>query len=66
MSHHDHDDHHSHAPQPTSHASGVNYWEQQLQRSSLKEPPFIPKSQWIRPLSAFLTLEFKGNLINKN
>ena len=60
MSHHDHDDHHSHTPEPTSPGSDKNYWEQQLQRSSLKEPPLVPKSQWIKPLSVFLALEFKG------
>jgi len=55
-----HDDSHSHSHH--SNISGNQYWEQQLARNSLKEVPFVSKKHWLKPLSSFLTLEYKGRI----
>jgi hypothetical protein len=38
----------------------LNHWEQELLKPSLKEPPFKNKSEWIKPLTIFHTLAFRG------
>jgi len=57
---HDHDSHGHHAEHKPSNNSGKNHWEQELEKPSLKEAPFIAKKDWLRPLSSFLNFEFKG------
>jgi hypothetical protein len=54
MSHNDnHNDHHS--------EKKFNHWEKELLKPSLKEAHFKNKSEWIRPLTIFHTLAFRGN-----
>jgi hypothetical protein len=38
----------------------LNHWEQELLKPSLKEPPFKKKNEWIKPLTIFHTLAFRG------
>ncbi len=38
------------------------YFEQELEKTSLREPPFNPKITWMKSLSVFTTLEFKGKI----
>lgn len=44
------------------HSAGekLSYWEEQLKRQSLKEAPLISKYKWIRPLTVFHSLSFRG------
>ena len=49
---------HEHAHHSTGHK--LNYFEQELQKPSLKEPAYKSKFTWVKPLSAFHTMEFKG------
>jgi hypothetical protein len=39
----------------------LSYWEQQLLRPNLKEPPMVSKYHWLKPLTVYHALEFKGN-----
>lgn len=39
-----------------------NYWNQQLKRESLKEPELKMKYFWLKPLTTFHRLEFRGRL----
>jgi hypothetical protein len=39
-----------------------NFWEEQLKRITLKEPPMKSKWSWIKPLSGYHTLEFRGKI----
>jgi hypothetical protein len=58
MSHnHNHSDPHSEAK--------LNHWEKELLKSSLKEPSFKHKSEWVRPLTIFHTLAFRGIYIKE-
>lgn len=41
-----------------------NHWEEELKKESLKETPLKPKSQWLKPLTIYHSLEFKGKLTN--
>jgi hypothetical protein len=38
-----------------------NHWAEEIKKPSLKEPPFKSKFQWLKPITAFTRLEFKGN-----
>jgi hypothetical protein len=42
-----------------SHESPKNYWAKELEKPSLAEPK-LTKFMWVKPLSLFHTLEFKG------
>lgn len=41
--------------------SKLNHWEKELLKTSLKEPAFKPKGEWVKPLTIFHTLAFRGN-----
>jgi hypothetical protein len=36
------------------------YWHQELKKPSLKEPPLKYKYYWLKPLSTFHRMEFRG------
>ncbi len=38
----------------------LDYWEEQLKRPSLKEPAMKTKYYWLKPLTVYHALEFKG------
>jgi hypothetical protein len=40
--------------------SGKNYWEKELEKKTLKEPPLKSKFQWIKPLTVYHALVFRG------
>jgi hypothetical protein len=40
----------------------TNYWEQELKKNSLKEPPMKARFLWLKPLTIFHGLEFRGYL----
>ena len=52
MSHSLHNDH--------STGEKLSYWEEELKKPSLKEPPLVSKYKWIRPLTVFHSLAFRG------
>lgn len=37
-----------------------NHWENELQKPSLKEPPLKSKWLWLKPLTVYHSLEFRG------
>jgi hypothetical protein len=37
-----------------------NYWEKELEKVSLKEPSLVSKYFWLKPLTMFHSLEFRG------
>ena len=37
-----------------------SYWEKELEKSSLREPPMKAKLQWLKPLSIMHRMEFRG------
>jgi hypothetical protein len=39
-----------------------NHWELELEKTSLKEPALKSKYQWLKPLTVYHALEFRGNL----
>ena len=41
-------------------ATERNYWEDQLERSNLKEPNLVSKKFWLKPLTVYHALEFRG------
>ena len=47
------------------HSDTKTHWEKELQKPSLKEAPLKPKFQWMKPLTIYHTLEFRGNFIIK-
>lgn len=57
MSHHD-EKKESH----TSESSHIkkSYWEKELEKDSLKEPPMKRKWHWLKPLTTYHALEFRG------
>jgi len=44
-------------------AHKLNHWEKELLKPTLKEPGFKSKGEWIKPLTIFHTLAFRGKLI---
>lgn len=45
------------------HVDSKNHWEKELEKDSLKEPPFKGKFSWINALTHLHSLEFKGKKI---
>ncbi len=41
-------------------AHKLNHWEKELLKPTLKEPGFKSKSEWIKPLTIYHTLGFRG------
>lgn len=37
-----------------------SYWEKELEKDSLKEPPMKSKISWIKPMTMFHDLEYRG------
>ena len=37
-----------------------SHWEKELEKDSLKEPPMKSKLLWIKPLTTFHSLEYRG------
>lgn len=44
-----------------AHLESKNHWEKELEKDSLKEPPFKSKLSWMKPLTHLHALEFRGN-----
>lgn len=56
MTEHAHNDHHV----DSIHKS---HWEQELEKPTLKEGPYKLKFLWLKPLSAFHSMEFRGKAV---
>jgi hypothetical protein len=50
----------SHSSHNEDSKSHLSYWEQQLKRPNLQEPPLVGKFHWLKPLTVYHVLEFKG------
>jgi hypothetical protein len=46
-----------------NHSETKNHWEEELKKSSLKEPPFKSKFNWLRPITAMTKCEFRGKWV---
>ena len=44
----------------SSHQPKKSYWETELEKTSLAEPPMKPKITWLKPLSIMHRFEFRG------
>ena len=53
MSHHD-------ETLPNNNQPTKSYWEKELEKPSLKEPPLKSKFFWLKPLTPYHSLEFRG------
>lgn len=42
-----------------------NHWEKELEKRSLREPPLVSKFKWLKPLTIFQSLEFRGKSLKK-
>ena len=43
-----------------------NHWELDLEKTSLKEPALKSKYHWLKPLTVYHALEFRGNFQSFN
>lgn len=46
-----------------AHLDTKNHWEKELEKESLKEPPFKGKFSWTTALTHLHSLEFRGKII---
>ena len=46
----------------TQHERPKNHWELQLEKVSLREPALKNKYSWLKPLTVYHALEFRGNI----
>jgi hypothetical protein len=46
----------------TQHERPKNHWELQLEKVSLREPALKGKYYWLKPLTIYHALEFRGNI----
>jgi hypothetical protein len=57
MSHSETDHHSETIP---SHVPKKSYWEKELEKPSLKEAPLVSKWNWLKPLTVYHALQFRG------